>query len=421
MHKQDQSSGSTNSIESRFPVDFKDHAGTRLENDRRLLPMADEIESGDNIENLERFAKAYLGMYLDMDNSIPPLDRIHILANPALANRVLAGFLAVLQKRAFARAQDIADSIYTAHLAEGYILLAALDIFGREKPDEIPNLPANTLVAAICFSYAYKHSIHQPWLDSIVLHQPEVAIHAFSEFWRQLIIHNTDHLPGIFFIIRKPDYDHIASAVLLPILEDWLTVRKKLLRDLLRCALRTVDHKELYKLSASSVANWNRAEPGRYILWLAVAFILQPTKFRPILNEYVGRTKEKLLPLLDFCYWVFYTDQLKMANFDADGYATLIRMIASRITPQKDRYGELCDNTRKVMFLFYRLACSSNKHVAIEQLLKVRVMKLYEPILKYIDTETFSPDDTSLPEQLDGFLNNLTRLKLIQPRIKWSD
>ena len=418
MHKQDQSS---DSIESRFPADFKDHAGTRLENDRRLLPMADEIESGDNIESLERFAKAYLGMYLDMDNSIPPLDRIHILANPELARRVFAGFLTVLQKRPFARAQKIADSIYTAHLAEGYILLAAQDIFGHEKPDEIPNLPANTLVAAICFSYAYKHSIHQPWLDSILLHRPEVAIHAFSGFWRQLITHNTDHLPGIYLIIRNPDYAHIASVVLLPILADWLSVRKKLLRDMLRCALRTADHEKLYKISESAVTNWNRAEPGRYILWLTVAFILQPDKYHSQLTEYVGRTKEKLLPLLDFCYWVFYTDQLTLNNFDANAYATLIRMIAARITPQKDRYGGLCDNTRKVMFLFYRLACCSNKHVAIEQLQKVRVMKLYESILKYIDTETLTPDDTPLSEQLDDFLNNIAKLKLIQPRIKWSD
>ncbi len=401
-------------IESRFPDDYKDHMGTRLENDRRLLPIAEEIKSGKNVENLERFAKAYLGMYLDMDNSIPPLDRIHILANPKLADFVYSGFSAVLHDRTFANPEQIANSIYADHLPEGYILLAALNIFGQQKQNDINHLPANTLIAAICFSYAYKNNIPAQWLRAVFLLRPQDVIRALTGFWQQLIIHNTDHLPGIYFIIRNPDYDEISAAVLIPILRDWLTVRKKLLRDLLRCALRTVDADDLYKLSESAINKWNSADPGRYILWLAVAFLLQPAQYHSILTNYVARSKEKLIPLLDFCYWVLHTDQLKLSNIDADAYATLIRMIAARITPQKDRYGELCDNTRKVMFLFYGLAGSANKHAAIEQLLEVRVMKLYKPILQFIDNIT-------LPAQLDEFLAILTQQDLIQPRIKWSD
>ncbi len=421
MPTQDQTPISQRSLESRFPVDYQDHAGTRYENDRRLLPVSDDIASGKNIENLERFAKAYLGMYLDMDNAIPPADRIYILANPELAKLVLAGFAAVLKNRQFASSEDIVESIYSKHLAEGYILLAALHLFSDEKENDIKDLPANTLIAAICFSYAYKHELPEPWLRSVLLNRPEEAIQAFNGLWQRLILHNSEHLPGIYFIIRNPDYDHIAKFVLLPVLQKWLSVRKKLLRDLLRCALRTVDPEKLYKLCESSLRDWNAAEPGRYMLWLGCAFLLQPEINQSKLSEYAGRSKEKLIPLLDFTYWVLHTDQLTLPNLKANAYATLIRIIAAKITPQKDRYGELCDNTRKVLFLFYGLACSADKNTAIKQLLKVRVIKLYKPILEYIAEQPVSATDKPLSSQLDDFIDILGQRALIQLRIKWSD
>jgi len=415
------SSNSSNSIELLYPADYKEHTGTRQENDRRLLPLADEIKSGRSIENLERFAKAYLGMYLDMDNSIPPADRIHILANPKLASLVYSGFTTVLQNRAFAGPEKIADSVFSDHLAEGYILLAALDLCETKNRNTINSLADNTVVATICYSYAYKNEIKEQWLRSILLQRPNEAIRAFTEFWQQLIILGTDHLPGIYFIIRHTEFDHISRSVLLPVLKSWLHVRKKLLRDLLRCALRTVEHAQLYKLAESAITNWKPAEPSRYMLWLACAFLLQPNKHHSMLTEYAGRTKEKLIPLLDFSYWVLHTDQLTLPQLNAEAYATLIRIIAAKITPQKDRYGELCDNTRKVMFLFYLLACATDKHPSIKTLLKVRVMKLYNPILEFIDDEVITSDARSISEQYDQFLKILIQRNLIQPRIKWSD
>jgi len=418
--------GSATSIELRYPIDYKEHTGTRRENDRRLLPLAEEIKSGQNIENLERFAKAYLGMYLDMDNSIPPVDRIHILANPELANIVYSGFSTFLKNRPFSSPEDIADSIHTEHLAEGYILLAALDIFRDKDSSAVKDLSANTLIAVICFSYAYRNEIDEQWLRSSIQQRPDEVIVAFTRFWQQLIIHNTDHLPGIYTIIRNRDFDHISKHVLLPVLQKWLRVRRKLLRDLLRCALRTIDPKQLLKLAESSLGFWNKAEPGRYMLWVAVAFILQPTKHQLMLTEYAGRTKEKLIPLLDFTYWVLHNDQLAPPNLNADAYATLIRMIGAKITPQKDRYGELCDNTRKVMFLFYALANSADRHTAIKQLLNVRVMKLYKPILEFIylddiDNDVVNSNGKTVTELHDQFLKILVQQNLIQPRIKWSD
>ncbi len=412
---------SVDTIELRYPIDYREHTGTRLENDRRLLPIADEIKSGDNIENLERFAKAYLGMYLDMDNSIPAADRIHILANPELASLVHSGFAEILRNRKFASPEDIVESIYTNHFAEGYILLAAFDLFRDQKQNEVKNLPANTLVAIICFSYAYRNEIDEQWLHSSILQRPAEVILALTGFWQQLINHNTDHLPGIYFLIRNPEYDHISKKVLLPVLQNWISVRKKLLRDLLRCALRTTDPEQLYKLAKSSLDKWNAAEPGRYILWLACAFLLQPEKQLLNLTKYTGRTKEKIIPLLDFTYWVLHTDQISLPSLNAEAYATLIRIIAAKITPQKDRYGELCDNTRKVIFLFYCLCRANDKQPAIEKLLKVRVMKLYQPILEFISDETTISSDKTVPEQLDEFLGLLVQRNLIQPRIKWSD
>jgi len=419
-HKMMPTVDNANNVALRYPVDYQDHTGTRLENDRRLLPIADDIKSGHSIENLERFAKAYLGMYLDMDNSIPANDRISILANPELARFIYAGFESVLNNTKFPSAETIADSLDAKDLPEGYILLAAMDLYGDRDQYSLSKLPAATLIATLCFQYAYKNEIDNHWLHDLFLQRPNEAIDAFNGFWQQLITHNIDHLPGIYQIIGNRQHDHISKQVLLPVLTSWLSVRRKLLRDILRGALRSVDSEQLHDLANKSLSRWNAAEPARYILWLACAFLLQPDKHRLMLFEYTRRSKEKLVPLLDFVYWVLHTDQLTLP-LGAHAYADLISIIAAKITPQKDRYGEFCHNTRKVLFLFFCLAKSKDNSHAIMQLSNIRVMKLYAPILEWITNCNVSTDTRPIASQLDDFIKQLIKHNLIHPRKKWSD
>lgn len=405
-------------LDVKYASDFKEHEITRLENDRTLLPKIEAIRHGDDIESLERFAKAYLGMYLDIDNNIPPQQRIVILANPELALAVRQGFEAVLARGEFPTEADIADAMMDEQPhAIGYILLAALDLFSADPRFAVSALPDNTIRSALCLHYAAKTELRNMWFDDILqTRQPQVA-EALIAFWSQLIARDCDHLPGLYQIIRHQAFDSITRQVVLPVLAQLQHCRKAVLRDLLKAALRVCDHAQLLQICETALASWNRADPSRYMLWLSSAFLLQPDHYSQSLAEYCSFSKEKILPLLDFSVLILQEDDTQRLRLPASAYATLLRIIAAKFAPQLDRYGNLSDITQKVMYLFYRLAISHEAGPAIRQLGQIRVMKLYKDILRRVAEW----QDQAGPAGFEAFLEQLTRTESVKSRKKWSD
>ena len=407
-------------LDPKYAADFKEHEGTRLENDRNLLPKLEAIRSGQDIEALERFAKAYLGMYLDIDNNIPPQDRIVILANTDLAEAIQQGFEAVLDRGQFPDEIQIANAMVDEQpIAIGYILLAALDLFADDPRYAVHKLPAATVRNAICFHYAAKTELHDKWFKQILDQRRDDVARALIAFWQQLIARDCDHLPGLYQIIGDVQYDDISRRVVLPVLASLQQCRKGVLRDLLHAALRVCDHAELLPIGEAALQNWNRADPSRYILWLATAYLLQPAHYAQTLADYCGHSKEKILPLLDFTVLVLQGDKAQRLTLPALAYTQLLRVIAAKFTPQLDRYGNLSDISQKVMYLFYRLAMARSPQAeqAIRDLSQVRVMKLYKAILVCV-AELHALADT---QTFDAFLGRLQAADAIKIRKKWSD
>lgn len=408
------------SLDSKYAADFKEHEITRIDNDRTLLPKLDAIRDGQDVESLERFAKAYLGMYLDIDNTIPPQDRIVILANAALADAIRQGFEAVLNRGNFPDEITIADAMMNEQpLAIGYILLAALDLLADQPRYAMATLPTPTIRAAICFHYAAKTELQDRWFGQILsLRQDDVA-QTLIAFWQQLIARDCDHLPGLYHIIKDERHDAITQHVVLPVLASLQHCRKGVLRDLLQAAMRVCDHAALLQVCETALQHWPPADPSRYTPWLTTAFLLRPEHYAMPLADYCGYSKEKILPLLDFSVLVLQSDQQQRLALHAQVYAQLLRIIAAKFTPQLDRYGNLSDITQKVMYLFYRLATASDADApaAIQRLTRVRVMKLYNGIL------VFAGELQAQPRPLDyeDFLGQLQARDAIRIRKKWSD
>lgn len=410
-------------IEARYQHDYREHGGTRLENDRNLSDKLANIKTGEDIDSLERFAKVYLGMFLDLDNTIPPRQRISILANPKLAQAIEQGFEAILKSSEFPSPQTIANSMLDDKpIAICYILLAALDLFSEEQRYQVEQLPAQTIVAAICCHYAYKTELQDRWLHMVMQTRQQQVAQALAAFWQQLTLRDTDHLPGLYHIISHQQYDPITAQVVLPVLSTWKTCRKSTLRDVLHAAIRTADHQALLPICEIALQEWNAAEPARYILWLATTFLLAPTKYDMVLADYSGRSKEKILPLLDFSVMVLLTDNDQRLPLTSDTFAQLIRIIAPKFTPQEDRYGDLCDNTQKVMYLFYRLATitEDDTEAAIKRLRLVRVMKLYQSILDYV-VDIHRQSRSGQAPEFEAFIQQLIDQNRVKARIKWSD
>jgi hypothetical protein len=141
-----------------------------------------------------------------------------------------------------------------------------------------------------------------------------------------------------------------------------------------------------------------------------------------VLADYCGRSKEKILPLLDFSVMVLMTDNEQRLPLTADTFCQLLRIIAPKFTPQQDRYGNLCDNTQKVMYLFYRLATNPDEDTesSIKRLRLVRVMKLYQSILDAVVSVHRHCRQGKTPE-FEAFIAQLMDQNRVKAKLKWSD
>jgi hypothetical protein len=411
------------SSNNRYEQEYANNAGTRRENDVLLLDQIEAIKNGEAIDTLARFARAYLGMYLDIDNSVPADQRIQLLASPALTDAVLEGFSVILQQDDFPKPEKIADSLVDESPMDiGYILLAGLNILSANNPQAILKLPNTCLASAIGFHFANKTEVDNDWFTNLLSAKQQLVGSTLVDFWLRLIERGTNYLPGLYQVISDNRYDEISRHVVLPVLQRWHNQNKATLRDLLHAGLKLAEHKQLLLVCEQALQDRNHADPGRYVLWLATAFLLAPEKYDMVLTDYAGRSKEKILPLLDFVTKVIQNDNTSRFAISADAIAQLLRIIAPKFSPQQDRYGNLCDNTRKVMYLFYCLAMSADEdaQATIKRLGLIRVMKLYDDILSYVASVQAQQSAWS-DMDFDTFLVQLTEQNRIRSRKKWSD
>ncbi len=119
-----------------------------------------------------------------------------------------------------------------------------------------------------------------------------------------------------------------------------------------------------------------------------VAFLLSPDEFAQILANYIGRLKQKVLPLLDQVMYLLEPENRERIDFTPMVFAQLLRITAPIFTPQVHSYGNsgaIDVNSRNVIRLFYQLAIHPGQDAssAIKWLAKVRVMKIYNSVIKH--------------------------------------
>jgi hypothetical protein len=117
---------------------------------------------------------------------------------------------------------------------------------------------------------------------------------------------------------------------------------------------------------------------------------LSPEEFGQHLANYIGRVKQKVLPLLDFMMKVEASDSGSQIQFSPMMDAQLLRIIAPIFPPQEHSYGHMGGidvNSRNVMRLFHKLATDPHPEApeAITWLRKVRVMKIYTNVIKHAE------------------------------------
>ena len=350
-----------------------------------LAGQTEDIRGGRVPQALEPFAKAYLGLFLDIDENLEPAQRVDLLADEPLASAIREGFVAVLQRADLPTPKDIGARFARGQrLALGYVVLAGTDIVARDGRDALLALPEATLAAALCFYHINTPSHRLEWGARLLAERPGLCAEALQRLWHELIPTVSDHLPGLRPVLHNADAAAIRQELVLPLLLQWTHCKQTVLRELLLVALRSSGHGPLLDATRRRLQGLDETDVKKWIYWLTCAYLLSPGEFEQQLADYAGRWRGKTLPLLDFSVAVLAQERESGLCVGPQQVAHLLRIIAPTFRRNAPLTGGLDAVSGKVMELFERLARDSSPEAseAVRVLQNVRVMKIYEDVLE---------------------------------------
>lgn len=361
-------------------MDF-DEARARA--DDKLGGRIAAIAAGRAPEVLDPFAKAYLGLFLEIDDALPRDDRVRLLASEPLAEALLSGFEALLQRDDLPDPARIGQRLARGERYPlGYPVLAGVERRLARDPGSLLDLPPATLASALCFHFANTASHRHPWVATLLTERPDLCADALTRFWDPLREHTKEFLPGLRDVLRTEGADALRGQLVPTLLEHWPASGHGVQRELLLTALRTLDHDLLLALARRRLAQGD-ADVKRRVYWLATAYLLAPREFAQPLLEYASRWREKTLPLLDFTCAVLGQERESGMAVAPATLAHLLRIIAPTFRRNAPATGGLDAVAGQVLSLFERLAADASDEAAaaVAGLRRVRVMGMYADVL----------------------------------------
>ena len=357
---------------------------TRSENDKTLLSQIDSIKTAKNIQVLIPFAKAYLGMFYVIEKELSEKEKVRLLANDELAEAVFCGFLSSLNCNNLPSVESIGHAkAQQKEFAEGYVVLAGLDLVAKNSLFDIKELKLDIIERAIAFHFSNKTGYHDIWFDYLFAEQKDQAVAALTKYWVAILNNDAAYLPGRNLILGESADLQVVQYCILSLLDSWSHCKTKTLSQMLCLAFKHSNTTEFLSLCEHTLERDNELNERTRLYWLATAYLLSPDKYFFKLSNYVGRVKLKVMPLLDFVVLVINDNK---TNFSAKVVTQLLRMIAPVFPPQHHVYGaigELDINSKNVMLMFYYLISVTDVDAEneIKLLRKARVMKIYSAVI----------------------------------------
>ncbi|MFK5914382.1 MAG: hypothetical protein QM484_08400 [Woeseiaceae bacterium] len=360
---------------------------TRSDNDAALLPQVDSIQIAENINVLTPFAKAYLGMFYVIDKALPAKDKVRLLANEQLSQAIFAGFIGSLKREELPSIEEVAHKkAENKEYSQGYAFLAGMDLIAKESLAQIKNLDTEIIDKAVGFYFSNTSEHKNIWFEYLLQEQKNTLITSIGKYWVAMLKNKTTYLPGRELILGDKPNVHVVQQNVLHLLKNWQYCKAKTLSQLLHLAFKHSDVNEFLDVCEHVLENDENLNERTRLYWIATAYLLSPDKYFATLSSYVGRVKQKIMPLLDFITLIMSSKNEININLDAKTVTQLLRMTGPVFPPQHHVYGaigELDINSRNVMLMFYFLALSNDENAVteIKSLRKARVMKIYSAVI----------------------------------------
>ncbi len=359
-------------------------AKARRRVEARVAGRLDDIRRGRAMDVLVPYAKAYLGLYLDLDNRIDPEQRVRLLAGPELADAVLQGLHAApaldhgLEPRAVGRSMAAGEAP-----PAGFTILAGMD--RRFVDGTWEALPRERLAVALACRYANRSNLRPRWAEALRDQGAGLFPPVLAALWAGLVEAGERCLPELRWALEHPAGEPVLEAGLETLLASRVPWSDSQHRALTLRALATVPAERLLEIATAQLDRAEEIPIRQQVGWHALAFLLDPVRHGPRLAAFCGQSRIKVLPLLDFVVAALEGGPGR-APLDPgpEAIAQVLRIVAPAFSRNQHPQGGTDAIARKVLWLFDRLGADPGPGATavIRRLGRVRVLRNYADVIE---------------------------------------
>lgn len=360
----------------------KERESGRSERVRCIIDHIDEVRTGKHVGALNLLAKAFFGLFADIDRDLEPRERIASITSAECAQAGLNGFIAALNQHPDApTAAMVAEkSAKSRRYDFGYVILAGLDLLFQKSMKDFFAHPDEILASGLACHFAMSWDEDREWVKSLIRQRPNFAASVLDLFWRAHLTHKSQHLPRLYTLSRDTDMAEIGRRVTLPLLQDFPSCNEGDLKDLLLAALMFADRVALSELAREVLNKPGGVKGSRRVLWYGVAYLLNPKEYGQRLRVYIGGDLGKVGVLLPFLNSIWSErGASKFSDIAISTYGELISICGRVIHPEERKDSEEDDQdwnvhreySQSIRGMIDRLA-SDTSNEALEVLKKLR-------------------------------------------------
>ena len=172
-------------------------------------------------------------------------------------------------------------------------------------------------------------------------------------------------------------------------MESWAACNKKQLLELIRFALCYSDNDELYEIAGKMLKLDNMHDVAIRTYWMGAQFLIHPEQHQEEMFEYMGRTREKAIPLMNLLVPLLVEGIPCKKTLPVQSLGWLMHMLAPKIAPHVDQFGRMEENATKVVQLFdlFKQYPAAEALKEINRLRSIRVMKVYSEYLDKLEQQ----------------------------------
>jgi len=361
-------------------------AQIRAENTERLGGDLSALRNGSIPGALEPFARAYLGLFLDLSTELSPEKRVAQLADPQLAAAVLDGFVSVVRTVAPPTPSEVGLSrLHGDDPVLGHIILAGMDRLCDDGTLAGDRLPDAVLAVAVCLALDGQSEVEPRWLPQLMADRPQLVVEALWSYWRELIAAGLRYLPGMHVVFGKRPNHALVAPLALRLLDEWHSCDDRVLRELLFSAMAHSNRDRLLEIVERNLDQAGPRPVRRSMNWYATALLLAPQRYAETVTAVCGHNKERVLPLLDIASRAAapHAEGGLDLQLSVTALARLLRIIGPVFPPQMDDEGPSDRISQKVLRLFELFGAHHGAEAqrAKEWLRSVRVMNRCAQVL----------------------------------------